>query len=63
MFQKQHYEAIAALLRERKATATDREEFAEQSMRLEIAQDFCDLFREDNPRFDGERFLRAAGIW
>ena len=27
-----------------------------------VANNFCDIFRTQNPRFDSEKFLNACGI-
>jgi hypothetical protein len=48
-FSRQHYNVVANLLK----TANDKDE---------IAAGLADLFASDNPRFDRERFFKAAGI-
>lgn len=48
-FSRQHYEVIANVIK----TARDKDE---------IAAALADLFSKDNPRFDRQRFFKAAGI-
>ncbi len=51
MFSKQHFQAIAQLLKESNATS-----------KYEIAQDLAKLFSEDNDRFNVKKFFKACGI-
>lgn len=58
MFTKQHFEAVAKVIDKARINA-------DGATTLEIvdviAVDFADLFAASNPRFDRERFMRAAG--
>ncbi len=51
MFTKQHFVAIAKLLKESNAQT-----------KYQIAQDLAKLFEEDNERFSSEKFFKACGI-
>jgi vacuolar-type H+-ATPase catalytic subunit A/Vma1 len=55
---KQHYVAIAEVLNNVGADADDEVQDAIDN----IAEDLADYFLQDNPRFDRERFLKAAGV-
>lgn len=66
---KKHYEAIAKIL----ATAIKRQERigretlsakADESVVVlkDVGEQLGAYFADDNERFDGERFLKAAGI-
>ena len=50
MFTKQHYQAIAAILRDA------------NSDKRQIAENLADYFSSDNPHFDKMRFLSACGF-
>jgi len=50
-FTKQHYEAVAAILRERNRELGDADT---------LVQRFADLFEQDNELFKREQFLRAC---
>ena len=52
-FQRRHYEAIAATIRDTMIPLLHREF---------IARNFAATFAADNPRFDRARFLKACGI-
>lgn len=56
LFQKRHYEAIAAMFRENFISEAAK---PIQHHPLEITE-FLRLFREDNPAFDAEKFLSAC---
>lgn len=49
MFTKQHYEAIAKIIHDSKG-------------KVEIAEQLCKLFAQDNSLFRPDMFLRACGI-
>lgn len=51
IFQHRHYKAIAALIAGMSPVTRARDA---------IADDFADMFEQDNPRFDRARFLAAA---
>ena len=51
MFTKQHFIALAKLIKETDAKT-----------KYEIAQDMAKLFSEDNPRFDSKKFFKASGL-
>lgn len=48
MFTKKHFEAVARILKE-----TDAKE---------LAAHFADMFEQDNPRFNRQRFMAACGF-
>jgi len=54
-FSRKHYQAIADILAQH-AEGDSTEAVSE------IAGDIADLFAQDNPRFDREKFLSAAGV-
>ena len=51
MFSKQHFEALAKLIKESDANS-----------KFELAQDMAKLFSEDNDRFNVSKFYKACGI-
>ena len=51
MFTKQHYIALAKLLKEPDATT-------KQQLTLDLAK----LFKKDNPKFDSKKFFKASGL-
>ena len=51
MFTKQHFQALAKLLKETDATT-----------KQQLALDLAKLFSEDNPRFDRKKFFKASGL-
>ena len=51
MFTKQHFIALAKLIKESDATT-----------KQQLALDLAKLFQEDNSRFDSRRFFKACGI-
>lgn len=53
---KKHFEALAAIVNDNRFDGS-RKEACES-----IARDMADLFAEENPRFDRERFLTACGF-
>lgn len=52
---KRHFEAIAKIL----ATADGMYEY---HTKVYIANQLADYFEQENPRFDRDRFLKAAGV-
>ena len=51
MFTKQHFQALAKLIKESNANS-----------KFELAQDMAKLFSEDNDRFSVSKFYKACGI-
>lgn len=60
MFQKRHYEVIAEALRE--ARRMDPGNVGYASALDTAAGKLADEFRRDNPKFNRDRFLEAAGV-
>jgi hypothetical protein len=61
-FSRCHYQQVAAVLNHRRASF-DAPERSDGGWAVDwIADDFCELFAADNPRFDRRRFLIACGI-
>ncbi len=64
MFSKQHYEAIANILKpyhEYNFTRNFRDSEAVNKMIDNLVGDFGDYLEKENPRFDRVKFLRAIG--
>ena len=64
-FQKRHYEAIAAVIKEATPTASTINAYDRSLMeetRYEIAALLVALFTRDSREFDADRFLAAAGV-
>lgn len=58
MFSKQHYAAIATLLRH------GRPGFVlDEGQKAVVADSFADMFEKDNPLFDRSRFMNMALGW
>ena len=60
MFTRQHYKAIAEIVK----NAKERDfwsSFRVQAL-ARIAYDLADCFGKDNPRFDRQKFFDACGI-
>ncbi len=51
MFTKQHFIALAKLIKETDART-----------KYELARDLAKFFSEDNPRFDSKKFFKASGL-
>ena len=51
MFSKQHFEALAKLIRESNA-----------QIKFELAQDLAKLFSADNEKFNVQKFFKASGL-
>ena len=56
MFTRQHYEAIAEIM---KINST-KEVCATRLVILDIAEELANYFAQDNPRFDRQKFLEAC---
>ena len=54
---KKHFEAIAKAIKEEQTAVAVRED-----VRRAIANKLADVFKQDNPRFDRDRFMKAAGF-
>lgn len=63
MFTKQHYKAIAEIIKGQKELADVfvAKQFVIQRI-SDIAAGLAGYFAEDNPRFDREKFLVACGL-
>lgn len=57
MFTKQHYVTIAQALKEMRDERNTKHDAIVNSVCYKIAA----VFKQDNPRFDSARFLRACG--
>ena len=67
MLSKKYYKAIAEIIKKNRVESYDSWlEYEEQRTRElginVIAEDLAQMFIEDNPHFDRERFLKACGI-
>ena len=51
-FSRKHYELFASML----------QEITDLNARMDFADRLVTLFRQDNPRFNDELFLKAAGL-
>ena len=66
---RKHYVAIAGILKERIQLLKRQEErgYEDSDERVEevctLADEFTYYFQQDNPRFEKNRFMRAAGCW
>jgi hypothetical protein len=58
---RRDYVAIAAIIQDQRANHA-KDGLAVQYTLDDIADDLARLMSRDNPRFDRERFLRAAGV-
>jgi stalled ribosome rescue protein Dom34 len=57
MFTKQHYKAIAEIVKRRVDTSTSC--LISPAM---LSKELADYFAKDNPNFDRDKFLAACGI-
>lgn len=55
---RKDYEAIAEVIRAERGRVSEDQEWALDRLTERLA----DVFGRDNPRFDRDRFLRAAGV-
>lgn len=64
MLSKKHYEAIAVIIEKYKSGVSGPVVSADvfQIFADNLCQDLADYFKQDNPRFDRERFLKACGV-
>lgn len=64
MFTRQHFEAIAEIVRRNAHIVGTSETFDEGACYAgsQIADELCDLFSADNPQFDREEFQRECGF-
>jgi len=53
MLTRKHFENTARLIRTTGINDADR---------LKIAREFSNMYAEENPRFDAERFIKACGF-
>ena len=60
MFTRQHYKAIAEIIRYNRAKVAEGK--SEDTIEDCIACDIADFFADDNPRFDYTRFYKACGM-
>ncbi|KKM93864.1 hypothetical protein LCGC14_1203930 [marine sediment metagenome] len=61
MFKKRHYEVIARVLNSHHLHPT-RLHVADSDIVLDrVIEDFVAMFKDDNPRFDRKKFMKAAG--
>lgn len=62
---KKDFELIAAVLKRARVASLARgfQTGHRRAVCNEHANLFCDALDDTNPRFDRERFLRAAGVW
>lgn len=59
MFTRQHYKAIAEIVKKNTARTG---EIMVYIKRADVVCDLADYFAQDNPRFDRDRFLEACGL-
>lgn len=63
MFTKQHYEAIAKIIKQEiEWSESYQTEGVRTNTCKHIALDLAQYFESDNPRFDRKRFLEACGV-
>lgn len=56
---RKHYEAIAGILREQHGGDPNTHDYL---VMYDTASDLASYFATENPNFDRERFLKAAGV-
>lgn len=59
MFTKQHYKAIAEIVKKNTPTKAARYIL---DIRIDTAYDLADYFAQDNEQFDRAEFLEACGL-
>lgn len=59
MFTRQHYKAIAEIVKQNEGTVNNIMVYIK---RQRLCDDLADYFAADNPRFDREKFLEACGL-
>jgi hypothetical protein len=64
MMSKKEFEAVAEILRINSRLISYSEDFNNGAYYAgrSIARELSQLFKQDNPRFDAEKFLSACGI-
>ena len=63
MFTRQHYKAIAAIIKETSDMHDHPNLYAWMATDTEgLAGKLADYFAKNNPRFDREKFLEACGL-
>jgi len=65
IFTKQHYKAIANIIKARINACSTLSEQTQVACRYScfvIANNLSSYFQEDNPKFDRDKFLKACGI-
>ena len=62
MFSKQHYKAIASIIKESTMYTDDRESNFTVIPKVRLVTELCHVFQEDNPLFDKEKFSKACGL-
>lgn len=56
---RKDYQAIAVII----SSLADKYQFDEgRNIVAEIVEDLSDIFTDDNPRFDREKFVKACGL-
>lgn len=61
MMSRKHYESVANMVARLDATLSDPTQAPDIAVR-DHADDLADLFADDNPAFDRDRFIRACGF-
>lgn len=63
-FTKQHFEAVAAVIRQAGSTGNAAGSFewraSREATRMQIAADLAEEFAKSNPRLDRKRFIAAC---
>jgi len=68
MFTRRHYEAIAEVLQQRRERGKRTVDWGAYRNHMEwaggsvVEQDLAMMFKEDNPRFNTDRFFLACGL-
>ena len=57
MFTQQHFVVMAKFIKDLKC---NRE--LDEAIRREVAVEMANMFASDNPKFDMDRFFKAAGV-
>lgn len=59
-FRRRHYETVADIIRQ--ALESNDTPLLDRAYQTAVAEMFANVFEHDNPRFDRQRFLSAAGV-
>lgn len=63
MFTRKHFKAIAKIIRENIITDIDNDGHdVKIIVPAMLVDDFCTMFKRDNPNFDRNKFEEAVGI-